>query len=195
VVEGGGSKDFMTARSFLYGEPEAAEALLELLTDVQIDYLRMQHAAGADALMLFDSWVGLLSEEAYRRFAAPCVRRIAESLSDLRAPILYFPFGGSHLLDAVAELPVDVVGIDWRTPLDAARSRVGEDKAVQGNLDPATLFATPELLEEAAGRVLRAAGPRPGHVFNLGHGIDRRTDPEQVARLVDFVHDFRHEGG
>lgn len=193
VVEGGGSKDFMTARSFLYGEPESAAALLELLTDVQIDYLRMQRASGADALMLFDSWVGLLSEEAYRRFAAPCVRRIAESLSDSGAPILYFPFGGSHLLDAVAELPVDVVGIDWRTPLDVARSRVGEGKAVQGNLDPATLFATPDVLRKSAAKVLQAAGPNPGHVFNLGHGIDRRTEPDQVARLVDFVHAWRHD--
>ena len=120
------------------------------------------------------------------------MRRIAESLGDLDAPILYFPFGGSHLLGAVSDLPVDVVGIDWRTPLDVARSRVGDDKGVQGNLDPATLFAKPDILREAAGRVLRAAGPKPGHVFNLGHGIDRRTDPDQVARLVDFVHDYRH---
>lgn len=193
VVEGSGSKDFMTARSFLYREPDAAQALLDLLADVQIDYLRMQHESGADALMLFDSWVGLLSEAEYRRFAAPRVMRIAKALRDLDAPVIYFPFGGSHLLTAVAELPVSVVGIDWRIPLDEARSRLGDGLGVQGNLNPARLFAEPSVMEAGAAEVLRAAGPEPGHVFNLGHGIDRRTDPDQVARLVDFVHAWRHE--
>jgi uroporphyrinogen decarboxylase len=193
VVEGSGSKDFMTARSFLYREPDAAHALLDLLADVQIGYLRMQHASGADALMLFDSWVGLLSEAEYRTFAAPRVRRIVEALGELDAPVIYFPFGGSHLLPAVSELPVSVVGIDWRTPLSAARACLGEKIGVQGNLNPARLFADPAVMESAAAEVLREAGPRPGHVFNLGHGIDRRTDPDQVARLVDFVHAFRHD--
>lgn len=188
VVEGGGSKDFMTPRSLLRSEPEAAEALLAGLAETQVHYLRMQHAAGADALMIFDSWVGLLSEVEYRRFAMPYVRRILDGLADVAAPITYFPFGGAHLLDAVAELDVDVVGIDWRTPLSEAGRRVGAGKVVQGNLNPAALFATPDVLEIEAAEVLREGGATNGHVFNLGHGIDRRTDPDQVARLVDFVH-------
>lgn len=201
VVEGGGSKDFMTARSFLHGEPQAAGRLLDILADTQTGYLRMQREAGADALMLFDSWVGLLSEAEYRRFAMPLVRRIVEGVRDLGAPVLYFPFGGSHLLEAVAELPVDVVGIDWRTPLGTAAERMGRAAerteraaAVQGNLNPAVLFAPPEVVEAEAADVLREGARAPGHIFNLGHGIDRRTDPDQVARLVDFVHGWRPEG-
>lgn len=188
VVEGGGSKDFMTPRSLLRAEPNAAETLLSALADTQVHYLRMQHRAGADALMLFDSWVGLLSESEYRRFAMPFVERILHGLADVPAPVTYFPFGGAHLLDAVSELDVDVVGIDWRTPLSEASRSLGDEKALQGNLNPAALFATPEILEAEASEVLREGAQAGSHVFNLGHGIDRRTDPDQVARLVDFVH-------
>ncbi len=188
VVEGGGSKDFMTPRSLLRAEPEAAHTLLSALADTQVHYLRMQHRAGADALMIFDSWVGLLSESEYRHFAMPFVQRILDGLADVPAPVTYFPFGGGHLLDAVSELDVDVVGIDWRTPLSEASGRLGDGKAVQGNLDPAALFATPGILEAEASEVLREGAQAGSHVFNLGHGIDRRTDPDQVARLVDFVH-------
>lgn len=191
VVEGGGSKDFMTPRSLLRAEPETAEALLAALAETQLHYLRMQYAAGADALMLFDSWAGLLGEADYRRFAMPYVERIIEGLSDVPAPLLYFPFGGAHLLFAVSELSADVVGVDWRTPLGAASAALGSDKVVQGNLNPATLFAPSDGLEDEARTVLQEGALAPGHVFNLGHGIDRRTDPDQVARLVDFVHDWR----
>lgn len=192
VVEGGGSKDFMTPRSLLRAEPEVAETLLSALADTQTHYLRRQHEAGADALMLFDSWVGLLSEAEYRRFAMPYVRRIVDGLADVPAPLLYLPFGAPHLLATVSELPVDVVGVDWRTPLDRAATILGSDKTVQGNLNPAALFApTEDVLEEAA-TVLREGAQARGHVFNLGHGIDRRTDPDQVARLVDFVHGWGH---
>lgn len=188
VVEGGGSKDFMTARTLLRSEPEAAQTLLSALADTQVHYLRMQYESGADALMLFDSWVGLLSEADYRRFAMPHVQRILRGLADLPAPVTYFPFGGGHLLDAVKELDVDVVGIDWRTPLAEADRRLGGDKVVQGNLNPAVLFASPDELRSEAAAVLEEGHRAHGHVFNLGHGIDRRTDPEQVGRLVDFVH-------
>ena len=190
VVEGGGSKDFMTARSLLRSEPEAAEVLLSSLAETQTRYLRRQHGAGADALMLFDSWAGLLSEAEYRRVALPYVRRIVEGLADVPAPLLYLPFGGSHLLSAVSELPVDVVGLDWRISLEVASGILGPDKTVQGNLNPASLFAPPDDLRADAGRVLREGIRARGHVFNLGHGIDRRTDPQQVARLVDFVHEW-----
>lgn len=191
VVEGGGSKDFMTARSLLRAEPGTAERLLSALADTQVHYLRMQHEAGADALMLFDSWAGLLSVADYRRFAMPYVRRIIGGIADLTVPLLYFPFGGSHLLPTVSELEVAVVGVDWRSPLGEASVALGGDKVVQGNLNPAALFATPGALEDEARSVLEEGASAPGHVFNLGHGIDRRTDPDQVARLVDFVHGWR----
>ncbi|MDX1493018.1 MAG: uroporphyrinogen decarboxylase [Longimicrobiales bacterium] len=188
VVEGGGSKDFMSARTLLRAEPEAAQTLLSALAETQVHYLRMQHEAGADALMVFDSWVGLLSEADYRRFAMPHVRRVLQGLADIPAPVTYFPFGGGHLLEAVSELQADVVGIDWRTPLSEASRRLGGDKVVQGNLNPAALFAEPDELRQEAAAVLQEGDRAHGHVFNLGHGIDRRTDPDQVARLVDFVH-------
>ncbi len=179
----------MTPRSLLRSEPEASETLLSALAETQVHYLRRQYEAGADALMIFDSWVGLLSERDYRRFGMPYVRRILDGLADVPAPVTYFPFGGGHLLEAVSELDVDVVGIDWRTPLGAASERLG-GKVVQGNLNPAALFARPNVLTDEAAAVLREGDEAHGHVFNLGHGIDRRTDPDQVARLVDFVHDW-----
>lgn len=188
VVEGGGSKDFMTPRSLLRAQPEAAGTLLDALAETQVHYLRRQHEAGADALMIFDSWVGLLSEAEFRRYAMPYVERILEGLAEVPAPVTYFPFGGGHLFDAVSELSVDVVGIDWRTPLSGASRRLGDGTAVQGNLNPAALFASADVLEAEAAEVLREGDRTRGHVFNLGHGIDRRTDPDQVARLVDFVH-------
>jgi uroporphyrinogen decarboxylase len=194
VVEGGGSKDFMTPRSFLRREPEAAERLLSILAETQIGYLRRQYEAGADALMLFDSWVGLLSAAEYRRFVMPLVRRILEGIRDTGAPLLYFPFGGAHLLSEVGELEVDVVGIDWRIPLSRAVEELGTATTVQGNLNPAALFAPPDVMAAEARDVLREGRAAAGHVFNLGHGIDRRTDPDQVARLVDLVHGWRPEG-
>lgn len=188
VVEGGGSKDFMSARALLRAEPDVATTLLSALADTQVKYLRMQHEAGADALMLFDSWVGLLSKRDFRRFALPFVRRIVEELTDVAAPLVYFPFGGAHLLDELGGLGVEVVAIDWRSSLAEASGVLGSSKPVQGNLNPAALFAPPDTLLTEADLVLRDGAGAAGHLFNLGHGIDRRTDPDQVARLVDFVH-------
>jgi uroporphyrinogen decarboxylase len=189
LVEGRGSKTFSEAKAFLYGEPRAAGALLTKLADLVASYLQAQAAAGAQALMVFDSWAGLLGPSDYRRFALPAVERVTERLQTLGLPIIYFPNQGATLLGSVASLPVDVVGIDWRLPLAEARRILGPDKAVQGNLDPAALFAPPKELLRLAGEVLDEAGPAPGHIFNLGHGIERTTDPDQVARLVDFVHE------
>lgn len=193
VVEGGGSKDFMTPRSLLRSDPETATGLLSALADTQVHYLRMQYRSGADALMLFDSWAGLLAEDEYRRFALPWVERIIAGLADVRAPLLYFPFGGSHLLPALRELDVDVIGVDWRTPLGVAAELLGPTRTVQGNLNPAALFAPGDVLESEADAVLREGRRARGHIFNLGHGIDRRTDPDQVGRLVDFVHGWKPE--
>ena len=190
TVEGGGSKDFMEARSFLRAEPEAASELLDLLGTSMAAYLVAQAQAGADALMLFDSWVGLLGPDSYRRFALPVLQR---TLSRVRAevdrPIIYFANGGSTLLEAVVEVGADVVGVDWTLPLSSAVQRIGALAVVQGNLDPAALFAPRAELGTAIDTVLEEGAAAAAHVFNLGHGIHRTTDPDQVAFLVDRVHE------
>ncbi len=188
TVEGQGSKTFSAAKAFLFSEPAAADRLLEKLAEMTADYLAAQAAAGAQALMLFDSWAGLLSPEDYRRHALPAVVEVVGRLRSLDVPLIYFPNQGTSLLEDVARLDVDVVGVDWRTPLSRARRVLGPDKAVQGNLDPAALFAPPAELDRRIEDVLQAAGTAPGHIFNLGHGIERTTDPERVAQLVETVH-------
>ena len=187
LVEGSGSKSFITARAFLRTEPEAAGHLLDLLADTTIAYLRAQAEAGARALMLFDSWIGLLSLADFDAFAAPGVARILAALRSLDLPLIYFPNQGAHLLERVREFPIDVVGVDWRTALADARSTLGVDVTLQGNLDPTLLFAPRATLDEGIDAVLADAGSGR-HVFNLGHGIDKNTDPDAVAFLVDRVH-------
>ena len=189
LVEGRGSKTFSTAKGFLFSEPEASRLLLEKLADTMVAYLTAQAAAGARALMVFDSWAGLLGPGDYRRFALPAVARIIDALKPLGVPLIYFPNQGATLLESVATLDVDVVGVDWRLPLSAARSILGPKKGVQGNLDPAALFAPPAELKKQIDGVLTEAGDQPGHVFNLGHGIERTTDPDALALLVDYVHE------
>jgi uroporphyrinogen decarboxylase len=190
LVQGGGSKTFIQAKSFLFAEPEASRALLEKLADTMIAYLRAQAGAGAQALMVFDSWAGLLSPHEFRRFALPAVRRTLAGLEDLGVPLIYFPNQGSTLLEDAAGSGAQVMGIDWRIPLSRARAVLGPEVAVQGNLDPAALFAPREALEVQIRRVLEEAGPGPGHIFNLGHGIERTTDPDALAFLVDRVHEL-----
>lgn len=190
VVEGGGSKSFAQARAFMMAEPEATDRLMNLLADTVARSLEAQAEAGAQALMVFDSWVGLLAPADYRRFARPAVERILKRLRRLDLPLIYFPNQGTTLMEDVASLPADVIGIDWRLPLARAREILGPSKAVQGNLDPVALFAPPPELERRIDAVLVGAGGKPGHIFNLGHGIERRTDPDAVARLVDRVHQF-----
>lgn len=193
LIEGQGGGGFVQARSFMYREPVAAVRLMDKLADLGIAYLRAQANAGAQALMLFDSWAGLLAPEEFRRFALPAVRKMLEGLAGTGLPRIYFPFQGGALLADAATLPVEVLGVDWRTPLSAAREIVGDSIAVQGNLDPAALFAEDAELERLADRVLAEAGPLPGHIFSLGHGIERTSDPAKVARLIDHVH--KHSAG
>ena len=190
LVEGGGSKDFMEARSFLRAESAAAGRLLDLLGDSMARYLVAQARAGADALMLFDSWVGLLGPETYRRFVLPVLRRtVAAVRAEVDRPIIYFANGGATLLEAAADVGADVLGIDWTLPLSGAVERLGSTAVVQGNLDPAALFAPRQELAAAADRVLEEGASAAAHVFNLGHGIHRTTDPDRVAFLVDHVHE------
>jgi uroporphyrinogen decarboxylase len=190
LVEGGGSKDFAEARAFLRAEPEVATDLLRLLGTSMARYLVAQAQAGADALMLFDSWVGLLGPASYRRFVVPV---LADAIAEIRArvdrPIIYFANAGATLLSLVGELGADVVGVDWTLPLSRAVRDLGADVVVQGNLDPAALFAPRSELAAAADDVLAEGSSAVAHVFNLGHGIHRSTDPDQVAFLVDHVHE------
>ena len=195
LVEGRGSKNFIHAKSFLFAEPEAARKLLNKLADTMTAYLRAQAEAGAQALMLFDSWAGLLGPYEFRSFALAAVRRTLDRLKDLDLPLIYFPNQGATLLEDAALCGAHVLGIDWRLPLSRARAIVGPEVAVQGNLDPAALFAPREALGTQIQTVLREAGPEPGHIFNLGHGIERMTDPDAVAFLVDRVHEWTEAGG
>jgi uroporphyrinogen decarboxylase len=188
LVAGMPSKEFSVPRSFLHAEPEVSARLLDRLADAMIVYLRAQAAAGAQALMLFESWGGLLGPYDFRHVAVPPVRKIFTGLQDLGVPLIYFANQCGTVLDIIADLPVDVVGVDWRVPLAGARKQLS-GKAIQGNLDPAVLFAPKDTLTKRIDEVLADAGPAPGHIFNLGHGIWPETDPDAVKRLVDHVHE------
>lgn len=194
LVGGRPSKEFGAARSFLFAQPRSAERLLDKLADAMAAYLRAQAEAGAQALMLFESWAGLLGPREFACFALRAAKRVFAGLKNVGVPLIYYPNNGGSVLDQVAALDVDVVGIDWRTPLGVARKTLGPGKAVQGNLDPAALFASPEDLKRHVDVVLQEAGPSPGHVFNLGHGIWQETNPDAVARLVDYVHEASARG-
>jgi uroporphyrinogen decarboxylase len=188
AIEGGGSRHFARTKAFMYEDAAGWHRLAALLADVVADYLRAQVEAGAQALQLFDSWVGALDEYDYREYAAPHVRRVFDALADLGVPLIHFGTGTGHLLRAQREAGGSVIGVDWRTPLDEARRLVGDDVAIQGNLDPTLLFAPRALLLERVDEVLRRAGGRPGHVFNLGHGILPGTPVEAVRAVVERVH-------
>lgn len=190
LVQGGGSKDFMEARSFLRAEPEASRELLDLLGVSMARYLVAQARAGADALMIFDSWVGLLGPDTYRRFALPVLQDLVRRIrAEVDRPIIYFANGGATLLTAAQEVGADVLGIDWALPLSRAVRDLGPQAVVQGNLDPAALFAPRAELDAAIGDVLAEGAQAAAHIFNLGHGIHRTTDPDQLAFLVDRVHE------
>jgi uroporphyrinogen decarboxylase len=188
AIEGGHSNNFALTKKLMYAEPRTWHKLLALLADVVGDYLRAQVEAGAQALQLFDSWIGALDEADYREYALPHVRAIFERLRGLDVPVIHFGTGTGHLLRVQREAGGDVIGVDWRTPLDEGWRRAGDGVAVQGNLDPTLLFAPRELLLARVDDVLRRAGGQPGHVFNLGHGILPGTPVENVKAVVEHVH-------
>ena len=184
LVEGKPTREFAQTKRCMYGAREVWHALCEKLTETFIAYLRAKVAAGADVIQLFDSWVGALSRDDYLEFVAPYSRRI---LAAVDAPTIHFGTGTAHLLETMAETGGDVIGLDWRVRLDEGWERVGYDRGVQGNLDPALLLGPWERAREAAIRILDAAGGRPGHIFNLGHGVLPETDPADLGRLVQLV--------
>ena len=187
AIEGGHSSSYAHAKSLMYQCPAAWHRLCRKLATVAADYSRAQVEAGVQALQIFDSWVGALSPADYGEFVLPHVRAIFDALADLDVPKIHFGTGTAMLLELQRDAGGDVIGVDWRVPLDQAWERIG-DRAVQGNLDPTLLLAPRERLLRGADDVLRRAGGRPGHIFNLGHGILPSTPLEQVQALTDYVH-------
>jgi uroporphyrinogen decarboxylase len=187
LVEGRPSRDYAIAKAFMYREPEAWNALLEKLSSVIVRYLKAQIAAGAQVVQLFDSWVGALSPTDYDRYVAPHVRRIFDEVTE--APTIHFGTSTSALLERMAAAGGDLISVDARQLLDEAWDRIGHQRGIQGNLEATRLLAGWVPTEEGARDVLRRAAGRPGHIFNLGHGVLPATDPDLLRRLVDFVHE------
>ena len=190
LVEGKPSRDFTKVKTLMYQEPEVWHALCEKLADTFATYVRAKADAGADVVQLFDSWVGALSVADYAEFVAPYSARI---LAALDVPTIHFGTGTTHLLRAMSDAGGDVIGLDWRVPLDEGWSLAGEDRGVQGNLDPTLLLGPWERIEAGTRDVLDRAGARPGHIFNLGHGVLPATDPSVLSRLRELVHELTTE--
>jgi len=188
AIEGGGSRHYLETKRLMYGDPGAWNSLLGLLSRGIAKYLNAQIAAGADCVQLFDSWVGCLSPSDYRRFVLPHIRTIFAALTP-GVPVIHFGTGNPALLPVQAEAGGTVLGLDWRVSLDAGWQAVGYDRAVQGNLDPAILLSSPAEIRRQAGEILRLAANRPGHIFNLGHGVLPNTPVENVLDLIAFVKD------
>ncbi len=192
MVEGGGSDDFRTVKTMAYARPDLMHRILEINAQAVAAYLNAQIEAGAQAVMIFDTWGGALADGAYRRFSLDYIRRVVAGLKrehdGMRVPAIAFTKGGGLWLEDIASTGVDAVGLDWTIDLGRARERVAGRVALQGNLDPTILFAPPQTIRAEARAVLDSYGNHPGHVFNLGHGISQFTPPEHVAELVDEVH-------
>ncbi|MEV0255108.1 uroporphyrinogen decarboxylase [Streptomyces sp. NPDC050732] len=188
LVEGGPSRNHEHTKALMYGDPQLWADLLDRLAEITSAFLKVQIEAGASAVQLFDSWVGALSPADYRRSVMPASAKVFDAVASYGVPRIHFGVGTGELLGAMGEAGADVVGADWRVPLDEAARRVGPGKAIQGNLDPAVLFSTREAVETKTDEVLAAAKDLEGHIFNLGHGVLPTTDPEALTRLVEYVH-------
>jgi len=188
LIEGGPSRTYALTKTLMHAQPALWNGLMERLAGHAITSLQIQVEAGARAVQVFDSWVGALSPADYRRFALPASRQVFEAVADLGVPGVHFGVGTAALLELMAEAGADVVGVDWRVPLSQARARLGPRYAVQGNLDPAVCLAPWPVVEAEARVVLAEAGPGPGHIFNLGHGVLPQTQPDVLERLVALVH-------
>jgi uroporphyrinogen decarboxylase len=193
MIEGGGSRNYIHTKKLMYRDPTAWGGLLDKIVAVLTEYCRLQVQAGADVIQIFDSWVGSLSLSDYRDYAFEATKRLVRAVQAMGVPVIYFGVETAGLLEQMAATGADVIGLDWRQPLDEGWRAVGHVHAVQGNLDPITLFAPHEVLELRVKEVLRAAGGRPGHIFNLGHGIVPETPVENVQAVVKMVREFRLE--
>jgi uroporphyrinogen decarboxylase len=189
MIEGGGSKNYVNTKKLMYDDPGAWHEMMSLIARALVKYLNAQIDAGAQAVQLFDSWVGCLGHDDYREFVLPHSRAVIEGVKP-GAPVIHFGTGTGALLELMREAGGDVIGLDWRVRLDEAWQRVGHDAGVMGNLDPVALFAETETLRSQAKRILNQAGGRPGHVFNLGHGILPQTPVENVIALIEMVHEM-----
>ena len=188
LVEGGPSRNHEHTKALMYGDPQLWADLLDRLADITATFLKVQIEAGASAVQLFDSWAGALAPADYRGSVAPASAKIFEAVAGYGVPRIHFGVGTGELLHLLGDVGADVVGVDWRVPLDEAARRVGPGKALQGNLDPAVLFAPEAAVRRKTAEVLQAARDLEGHVFNLGHGVLPSTDPDALTRLVEFVH-------
>jgi uroporphyrinogen decarboxylase len=190
MIEGGGSRNYVHTKKMMYSSPKSWDELLRKLIAVTSEYAAEQVRAGADAIQIFDSWVGCLSVEDYRRYVLPRTTELVKKLQTTGAPVIYFGTDTSTLLPSMQETGAEVIGLDWRIPLDEGWARLGNKKAVQGNLDPVLLFAAWPELKSRAEDILRRAAGRPGHIFNLGHGILPETPVENVKALTQFVQEY-----
>jgi uroporphyrinogen decarboxylase len=188
LVEGGPSKEHARTKAMMYGEPELWSALMRKIAGISAAYLRVQAEAGASAVQLFDSWAGAMAPQDYRTYVMPWSSQVLAAAGELGVPRIHFGVGTGELLDLMGEAGADVVGVDWRVPLADGVRRVG-GRPVQGNLDPSLVFAPTEVMLARADEVLEAGRQAPGHIFNLGHGVMPSTDPDQLARLTEHVHE------
>lgn len=189
MIEGGPSKNYNKTKAFMYSEPKAWFVLMDKLGDMIISYVKSQIKAGARAIQIFDSWVGAVNAEDYRYFIKPIMNRIFSELKEENAPLIMFGVGASHLALEWNDLPLDVVGLDWRLPIKEARE-IGIRKTVQGNLDPAILLAPWEVIEKRAKEILDQGIAHPGFIFNLGHGVFPQVNPDTLKRLTSFIHEY-----
>jgi len=188
LIEGSGSRHYIQTKQLMYHQPEAWHGLLDKLASVATTFLQAQIAAGAQVVQLFDSWVGCLSPDDYRRYVLPYTKQVIDGLRNAGAPVIHFGTDTAMLLDVMREAGSDVIGVDWRIPLDDAWRRIGPDVGIQGNLDPVALFAPLPEIERRVEDILQRAGNRPGHIFNLGHGILPETPVQHVQAVADLVH-------
>jgi uroporphyrinogen decarboxylase len=191
AIEGGSSRNYVIAKSLMYDDPAAWQALMEKLAWSVGEYLYAQAEAGAQALQMFDSWIGALSPRDYEEFVLPYSRQAIARAKESGVPVIHFGTNTAGMLDLVKAAGSDVVGVDWRIDLDKAWAILGEETAVQGNFDPVTLFASPQMIQQRAAAILEMAAHRPGFIFNLGHGILPETPVEHVAALIDVVHTWK----
>ncbi len=190
MVEGGSSRNYVETKKLMYSDDIAWPMLMEKLVTVLVGFAQQQVEAGADVIQIFDSWVGALSVTDYRRYCLPATTELVRQVQALGVPVIYFGVDTASLLPAMSETGADVIGLDWRVPLDAGWKAVGGGCAVQGNLDPITLFAPEDVLKDRVREVLAAAAGRPGHIFNLGHGIVPGTPVENVIKVVEWVKEY-----